>query len=115
MPEIKHIRILRKFEPFFRLLKAYNANSFAHSSCGSLLPSVGYAFCATLMNASLTIVIVLIVWNLIENNADTNTFVVTLPIVASLLMTELMFVAMMAKNGTVTETIDRLQMVIDRR
>lgn len=115
MPQIKQIHILRKFEPFLRLLKAYNANSSAYPSWRSLLPRVGYAFCATLMNASLTTVIVLIAWNLIENNADTNTFVVALPIVSSLLMTELMFVAMMAKSGTVTETIDRLQTVIDRR
>lgn len=108
-------RILHQFDQFLHLVEAYNAKNFLKPNWRLLLPSVLDAFNATLVNCSLPFLFTMIIWNLIEKKATTAEFIVALPILASLIMTEFIFAALMWKSSIVVDTIRRLQIVIDQR
>lgn len=105
--------IFHRFESYFRLLKAFNANKFSEHNWRSLLASISDAFCATLLNAALPVCIVLIACTLIKNLADATTFVIILPMLISFSVAELIVAAMVWKNDVIVGAVSRLQMVID--
>lgn len=109
------IRILRQFEPFLRILKAYDLNNFSHSSWRTMLSSICDAFYATLLNSATAILIVLIAWHLIENDADIDKLVVAMPILIGLLMGESIIVQLMSKTDIIIGIVERLQKVVDQR
>lgn len=108
------IDVLSKLKPYLRLIKAYNIENFSHTNWQCLLRSVCNAFGATLIIISMPMFIILGTWYLIENDADLKKFVVALPLLISLLMMTLIFIALMVKNRVITEIIDRLQRTVDQ-
>lgn len=109
------VRILEQFEPFFRIINAYNANNFSGHDWRSMLSSICDAFYVTLGIVSSMLVIVLQIWDLIENNAEANKFVVSFPILVGLLMEESVVVEVVWNSAFIIGTIERLQAAIDKR
>lgn len=115
MENYTKIRILNKFKPFHRILKAYNCNNFHFHNWRSIFRSIFHAFCVAIIFMILPIWIVLIVWHLIENSDDFKVIVAGLPIVITIAQADLAFIALIVENGTIVEIMNRIQEVIDRR
>lgn len=107
--------LLQKFEPFLRLLKAYDVNNFTSGDWRSLFSSASDVLPVTLGTTTLIIFTFLMIWNSIENDADASELALSLPIVTSLLLAELIIVEMVCNNDIITRTIERLQEAVDRR
>lgn len=107
------VRVFNAFSPFLRLLNAYNKENFYHDkfTSRSLCDVIG----ATLLIILIPMLIVLVLWFLIEVNANFKKFIVQLPLILSILQMELTFLALMMKSRNITNTINRLQLIIDQR
>lgn len=109
------ITVLNEFKPYLRFITAYNYENFTQNTWCHILSNVCYAFSVTTMNIVLSSVVILGVWYLIEINANFKSLAVALPLLISLLQMEITFIALIAKNQAVTETINRIQRVVDQR
>lgn len=109
------IRVLRAFSACHRILRAFHRDNFQSSDRRDILRSTFHALCAALIIVLVSIYFVLAAWYLVDNATDLRIIVVILPIVISLLYIDLTFIAMVVQNRSVTETINRLQRVVDRR
>lgn len=109
------IHVLASFNPYLRLITAYNRKHFRHSCWRHHLRSGIYALCTLVLNVIEPIIVVLGIWYLIEIDADLARFTVSTPLVISLLQNELTFCALQAKSPDFEKTIDQLQAVISRR
>lgn len=114
MSDSAGINVLNKLKPYLRLIQAYNHEHFHGHHWRTMVNSVIYAFCATVMIVLLPIFIMLAVWYLIENDADLIKVVIAIPLLATLLQMELAFITLIVKNRIVIEMIERLQQVIDK-
>lgn len=110
------IRVLAKFDPFLRLLKAFNSDSFrCCTNWRCSLRSVFYSFSSTVIIVMMFIWIVLLAWHLLENHANPKRFVASVPILATLLQITFTFIDLMMKNKMIAETIEQFQRVVDQR
>lgn len=107
------VRVFNAFSPFLRLLNAYNKDNFHQERFTPR--SVCDAAGATMLIILIPTLIVLVVWFLIEVNANFKKFIVQLPLILSVLQMELTFLALMMKSRNITNTINRLQLIIDQR
>lgn len=100
---------------FLRILTAYNSDNFHQHDWRCSLKSISYAFGATLINLSVSTVLILAVWYLIDIRTNVEKFLVSLPLAVSLLQTQATFNALMVNNRRIDETIKRLQQLVDER
>lgn len=108
-------RVLCAFSPFLCLSNAFNYANFHHNNWRNNFHSVIIAFCPVLIILILFILVLLIVWNWMDNENYIRTFVVTFPSVISLLHMEMSFIAVMLKSDILIKTIDKLQRVVEKR
>lgn len=111
----RHFHVLDKFRPYLHLLQVYNSSNFPLENWHHILHKAVYALVAFLVNMALVMVIILGIWDLIENRVDLRKVVAGLPILTSLLQMEVKFVALILKNHTVNDTINKLQRIINQR
>lgn len=112
MENFSKIYVLSTFRPFLHRIKAFNSEHF-HQSTWHL--GVPYAICSIVMIFTLSSIVLLGVWNLIDIDAGFKKLVVALPLIITLFQLDVMFVALVMKNHVITGAIDRLQEVIDQR
>lgn len=115
MSNSSEIRVLATFDPYLRLLTAFNGSQFRHNNWRDILRSVLYAFATTFVLISMLMWIILIAWNLLENDFEWIKCVVIVPIIVRMLEIVLTFVVMITKNSTLIGTIDQLQRAVDLR
>lgn len=115
MKDVNKMSVLVEFRSYLRLLTAYDSVNFHQNNWRDNLFSVFYAFCTTLMIVCLAMFIALGIWHLVENGTDLDMFAASFPILMGVLEMEITFIALVWKNRTITETINRLQEVIDKR
>lgn len=107
----KIIIVLNSYRPYHRLLKALNIENFRHIHwC-----DISVAILSTLSTSLPLFVVVLGFWHLIENESDLKKFVVSLPILISLVQMEVAIIAMIANNRTTSQTIEQVQKVTNQR
>lgn len=111
----KKIEIFVKFRPYLHLLRAYNPENCHHNNWRCNLHSISLAFGATLFIYAILLVDILIVWLLLENDADAKAIVVSMPIVCSFLLASIAYVALLTENRVISETIERIQNLVDQR
>lgn len=109
------IRVLNTFRPFILLLNAFNRDNFRHNNRRSNLISVFYLFAVIVLFISVPAVVILCIWYLIENEADFEEYIITLPAICSLVQMELTLCALILKCHIIIEMINRLQAIIERR
>lgn len=110
------IHVLYHFRPYRNLLKPNYYENVKHCNWRCVLRSIfGIFFHATALYLSLPTMILLGIWYLIESEADLKNIVVSLPLLISLLEIYMTFIAMTLKNHTISETLNQLQEVVDRR
>lgn len=110
------ITILTKFYPYLRLIQAYRPENFRQNGswCCTVQSAVAI-FGATIMIGSMSIGAILMAWNLVENGDDVKVLVVSSPILLSLILVDLSFLALVWKHDTITEVIERIQELIGQR
>lgn len=111
----REIRVLNAFRPYFRLMTAYNSEHFRSTHLRHIRRSIFYAIFSTTMIVTLIILSVFIAWYLGENEAKLKRFVVSLPMIFTLMQMVLTFIGMMLTNHTTSETINQIQRVVDQR
>lgn len=117
MSHLQKIHVLHQFRPYLQLITR-NRHEIGHfsKSWRCILRSIcDVLFYCTKMFLSLPAMIILGIWYLIENEADLREAVVSLPLVISLIEIQMIFIAMLMEARTVTETIEQLQRLVDRR
>lgn len=108
-----NVTILRKFLPYLRLIRALNLENFHRNRDGlqNFLPT----FYAIAMIGSMSIGTILMICNLFESDGDTKVFVVSIPMLMSLILVHVLFVALIWKNETTAEAIKRMQKLVSYR
>lgn len=115
MSNLNQKTVLNAFSPYFRVIDAYNSKHFQHHDWRRLIFSGFCALRITSFVILLSTYIIFCAWYLLENDSDIIEILVSIPILASLLQMELTLVALVMENGTISETMDRLQRVVDQR
>lgn len=115
MNDPTRVRVLRRFQRYVGPLTALNPDNFSHDSQQLMRQSVLRALATTLLNCPIPIAVLLTAWYLWEDNGDADKFMVLLPVVCSLLRTELMLLAMIWKNGIIVETMTGIHHTTKRR
>lgn len=113
MSNSNEIRVLHTFVPFLRLLSAFKCSHFQYGDWMSILRSMFCAFCVMVMIVSIWIWIGLIIWYLVENEANLLQFAIAIPVSLSVLQLNLTFVDLLSKSHTLSEQINQLQQVIN--
>lgn len=109
------IHVLNAFKPFLRVLKAYNRANFQHHDWHYIRRSVFCALCASLAIVCIPIYIVMAIWYWIEFGFELKQSIATVPLVFSFLYVEVACIALVYKSHQISVTIQRLQILIDRR
>lgn len=111
----RKICIFKEFRPFLRLLTAYNRNNFRHQNPRRNMHSVFYALFTTLLIPLLPLLIILGFWYLFENGSDSRKIIVGFPVIISIVLTALTFIALVVKNRRISETINEMQKMVNQR
>lgn len=109
------VPVLDEFRPYLRLIKAYNRKNFRQTAWDTLLRSIWCALCETVLILALCLFILLSVWYLLENGSNLSKIAVALPLTLSTVQTLTISIALIMKNGVISETIDQLGNIINRR
>lgn len=115
MSTLPKFRVLNTFVPFLRLITAFSCDQFRSDDWRCCLHSIFYAFSATGIIIITSLWIVLIVWYLIENEANLLQLVIAAPVLVSTVQLELAFIESVIRNPANLEIIDQLQRVVDER
>lgn len=109
------IRVLKEFRPYIRLFEAYNCDHFLHREWRSIRRGVFNAFCTSFMITAMSSHLSFDVWYFVDHRDDLKKVATLFPLSMSSLQMFLSFIAMLVKNGTITEMMDQLQLVVDQR
>lgn len=115
MSDSSEFLVLVEFDPFHRLLSAYNGDHFHNSDWRSISRSVIYALGTTLIMAMMLGWVVLLSWYLLDHTNNVKMFIIAVPVLVTSLQVQLTFIAMVMKNRSVTATIDQLQRAVGQR
>lgn len=115
MEKSKKICVLRAFNRFLWLLRAYNTENFSHVNWFRFLHNIAYAIFVTLFIGLIPTLIVLGIWCLVDENANKQEIVVATPLLLTILQLFIKMATLIMKNRAVFETKDKLQAVIDQR
>lgn len=107
--------ILQRFQRHVGLLTAFNPDNFKQATRQVIRQSALRALRTILLNCPIPISVLLTVWYLCDDNGDANKFMVLLPVVCSLLRTELMLLSMIWKNDIIVETMQRIHCTTKKR
>lgn len=114
MTKSTKIHVFNEFQPYIRLLTAYNRENLHFHNWHSSISSVFNVFCTTMVLLLMPLLEIMLIWLLIDNGADLKVIVAALPIVFGVLQLELTFIALIINNRIITQTIRQIQMVIDQ-
>lgn len=115
MTSSSKIRVLVEYDPYLRLLTAFNRDQFHHNNRRDLLRSVLYAFVAIMFLIIIPLYILLIAWFVLETGVAWKKCAVAIPLVAAVLQMSITFIVMIMRNDAVSELIEGLQQVVDQR
>lgn len=108
--------VLFECRPYIRLIRVFEPDNFRQNyRWQDFLQNIFAAFCVIAMVCALFSVTALMAWNLLENDGDAKVLVVSLPLVMSLTQVFIAFVALIGQNATITEAIDCIQAIVERR
>lgn len=110
-----HFRVLKQFRLYLRFLKGYNFDNFQHKNWHKIVNSVCYALGTTMIILLIPAYGILAFWSVLERGADLKKMVVTIPLLCTGLQFESTYIALMMRNHIISQTIDQLQTIIDRR
>lgn len=114
MKDYNKIDILTAFNPFLRLLQAYNADNFIPSKRIQIVQNLCFAFGVTGLISVLPASMILTIWYFFDDTSTMKNIVVAAQILTVLQML-INAIALVLKNCDVTKTIGRLQEFIDCR
>lgn len=100
---------------YLRVINAFDAEHFGQDKWRVSVRSVCYAIGAASVIVILPTAIMLMLWFLIETDADEKKIVATLPLIVSVLQVLFTFIALMMERRILFETIDRIQTAINER
>lgn len=110
------IIVLHAFDPYLRILKAYNPEKFKQKNQFQILQSICLAFGVTILSALIPIWFGLAIWSLADKNTSImRGIVVAVPLLFTIIQLFVQFVAFEVKNQNILETIDKLQATVDQR
>lgn len=115
MDNPRKTQVLKEFRLYFRLFNAYNCDNFRQGdwrhNCRSVFDAFSTSFIVALMSSH----IMFDIWYIVDHHTDLKKVVTIFPLTISTLQIWLSFFAMLMKNATITEMIDRMQSVVDQR
>lgn len=109
----REINALKACRPYLRLLQAYNSENFSHNNQREN-HSAFYLLFTTIMVLLMPSLLILSAWHLMETESDMKTIVVTTPLCVTLVHATVISIALIVNNRTITETIGRIQKIINQ-
>ena len=109
------IRVLKEFRPYLRLFKAYNCDNFRYREGRFIRRGVFDAFCTSFIITLLSSHIIFDIWYIVDHHTELKIVATLFPLSMTSLQKILSLIAMLVKNGTITELMDQLQRVVDHR
>lgn len=115
MKNSRKIRVLCAFNPYLRVLKAYNSDNFNRSDRSRFVENMWFGSGVAIFAATIPIVSVLSIWFLYDEGATMQITVAVLPPTLTLLQLLLTFSILMKRNQEISETLVQIRHVIDQR
>lgn len=115
MENLKKITALNAFNPYLRLIKSYNFENFERNDQSRYVKNVCFVSILTTFIALMPIICALAIWYIIDNGGAMRIVVVVVPPTLTVLQLLVTFITLTAKIRVVSETIDRIQNVVDER
>lgn len=100
---------------YLRVIDAFDAENFGHRDWRENVRSICYGLLAASVVFVTPVAITLYLWFVVESDADEKKLVATVPSMLGLAELFTTFLAMMTNRRIMSETIDRIQRVIDQR
>lgn len=107
--------VLNAFNVFLRILKIYNCENFQRNGQKQYVRNVCLAFVLTTFATLVPIMCGLAIWYIFDNGCALIIVVVVIPPTLTALQLFLSFITLAARNRIISQTIDRIQKVIDHR
>lgn len=110
MIKSEKILVLHAFNPYLRILTAFNSEKFKHRNRIRILESICLAFGVAMFSVLILIWIGLAIWGLADKNTSTmRGFVVAIPLLLSIIQFFVQFVVFEIESENISQTIDKLQ------
>lgn len=115
MEKFEKIRVLKAFDPYLLIFKAYNSENFERGDRKRLLQNVCLVLGVTIVHGLLPIVVIVAlgIWYIFDNDGAMKIVVVVIPPMLTTFQMLITFITLTAKNRAISETINRIQNVID--
>lgn len=115
MENPKKIRVLWGFNPYLRILKAFNADQFDRSDRNRFVENVWFASGVAMFAATIPIITALAIWFLYDKGATMQIAVAVIPPTLTLLQLLLTFSILIKRNQEISELLRQIRNVIDQR
>lgn len=114
MDDRKRIQILNALNPNFRVLRVYNSNSGRNHGISNS-KNVYFASTVVILTALTPFRVVLSIWHLMDTNAALQTFIITVPVLITVIQSLLTLIGLTMNNREIDEMISRIQSTINQR
>lgn len=115
MENTKKINALSAFDGYLRILKAYNIENFNGGDRIHFVRNVCFVFGVTISVAQMAIVSILAIWYTIDYGCALQIVFAAIPSILTVLQFFVTFLAFASNNRIISETIERIQNIIERR
>lgn len=115
MADPEKLRVFSAFKYFLIILKALNFENFERKGRNRVVQNVCLACGVTLFVALMPITFMLGLWYIYDYNCKIKIIVIVIPPILTVLQLFLTFITLRANNRVISETIERIQELIDQR
>lgn len=115
MKKLNEIRILKAFDFYLDLLKAFNSTNFTQNNPRRVVRNIGFTCGITSFLSTIPVIAALSIWCLFDSSDALQQFIVVVPLLLTMLQMLLMQVAFTMKNRAISAAIERLQIVVNQR
>lgn len=113
--QTKKLQASTAFDSFLRILKVYNSENFRRNDRRENVRNFCFALGVFVSSLLIVNMITFGIWYLFDNNGDFTKFIVSGPIVLSIVQILIAYITLTWKNREVDETVKQLQDIVDLR
>lgn len=115
MAEPEKLYVFSAFRYFLIILKALNVENFGRNEPNRFVQNLCVACGVTIFVGLMPITFALGLWYVYDYNGAVKIIVVVIPPILTMLQLFLTFITLRAKNRVISETIERIQTLINQR
>lgn len=113
MPNAMQVHVLKEFQPYLRILNAFNVENYQGSDRARIVANIFYVALVGLFTISTFMILSLAYWNFIDTHFRMGILSTTLPILMTILQIVFTQLSLTVRSRLITATIAHFRKVID--